>query len=167
MAETLSERIIELLGNEPEGLYSISDIAKRLGVAYSHAHSFVNDLIKTKIIEPKRIGRTIICRLNKNNPLTISALSTISYKRTAEWMKRDARSEKILERIEMIKDDIHTALLHGNKVVLVVPTMIKGVDFSIIKNRSVITFDQLRKNKKYYKDCILLYGAEVYWRNNA
>ena len=79
MADNLSDRIISLLSKETDELLSISDISKRLGVAYSHAHGFVSDLLREGILESKRVGRTIICRLDRRNPLTIAALTRVSY----------------------------------------------------------------------------------------
>ena len=64
MVESLEIRIVELLGADLDSLFSIADIAKKLGVAYSHAHLFVNRLVKQDVITTQKVGKTIVCRLN-------------------------------------------------------------------------------------------------------
>ncbi|MFQ5474931.1 MAG: hypothetical protein ACE5DM_03785 [Candidatus Nanoarchaeia archaeon] len=133
MAKTLDSRIIDLLSRDIRKLYSISDIAKELGVAYSHAYLFVKRLIEQGVIATQRIGKTFVCRLNLKQPLTLARLAEVSYQRTSEWCKKDPRSEKLLSRVQMVKEGLHCVLLQNNKIILIVPD--KSGDFSIFKNR--------------------------------
>jgi len=163
MVTTLKHRIIELLSRDPGELYSISDIAKRLGVAYSHAHGFVKTLVSEDVLLIKKIGNVSVCSLNLTAPMTLSLLSIIESRRALEWMKKNPQSAKLMERVEIVKDNVHCVLVKGNRVVLVVPEKIKGAEFSIFKNRVVLNHRQLRRKRKQYNDRIVLHGAEKYW----
>jgi hypothetical protein len=162
MELTLKYRIIELLSKDISH-NSISDVARKLKVAYSHAHSFMRQLIKENIIITSKIGNVLVCTLNFNESLTFSYLSFIEHRRTLEWKKKNPHSSKIIEKINIIKDNVHSVLIKNNKVILLVPEHIANVDFSMFQNRTVINHNQLKKKKSYYKDCIILYGAEKYW----
>jgi len=163
MAVTLKYRIIELLSRDLSTLYSIADIAKKLGVAYSHAHTFVNKLVKENVISIKKIGNVSVCSLNLSSQLGLSYLSVIESRRALEWIKKNPQSEKIIEKIEQVKDNVHSVLIKGNKVILIVPEKITGVDFSMFRNRTVMNRIHLAKNKHYYKDSIILHGSEKFW----
>jgi len=163
MPETLKNRIIELLSKDITEFYSISDIAKKLDVAYSHAYLFVSRLSKEDVVKIKKIGNVSICSLNLKSQITTSYLSLIESKKAHEWMIKNPQSEKILERIDKVKDSIHAALVKNNNIILIVPEKIANADFSVFRNRTVLTYAQFLKNMKYYKDCIILYGAEKFW----
>ncbi|MBN1544668.1 hypothetical protein JW898_04350 [Candidatus Woesearchaeota archaeon] len=163
MAVTLKYRIIELLSKDAAELYSVSDIAKKLGVAYSHAHTSVGALAKEGAIKIQKIGNVSVCRLDLKQPLALSYLSTIESRKAAEWAAKNPHSSKILEKIEQAKDNVHSALIKNNKIILIVPERIAGVDFSAFRNRSVMNRTHLLRNRHYYKDCIILHGAEKFW----
>jgi hypothetical protein len=163
MAVTLKYRIVELLSRDVSTLFSISDIAKKLGVAYSHAHTFVNRLVKEDVISVKKIGNVSVCSLNLKSQLTLSYLSLIESRRTLEWARKNPQSAKIFEKIEKVKDNVHSVLVKNNKIILIVPEKISGVDFSLFRNRVVMNRAHLAKNRHYYKDSIILHGAEKFW----
>ena len=162
MSVTLKHRIIELLAKD-SGYNSVSDIARKLKVAYSHAHSFTRQLIGENVIITEKIGNVLVCRLNLAEPLTLNYLSFIEARRAAEWKKKNPHSDKIMGRIELVKDDVHSVLVKGGNVILVVPEHISGVDFSLFRKRTVINRFQLKRNISQYSGCVILYGAEKYW----
>jgi hypothetical protein len=53
--------------------------------------------------------------------------------------------------------------MKNNNIILIVPEHISGVDFSMFRNRSVITSTQMLRNRKMYEGSVVLYGAEKYW----
>lgn len=163
MTVTLKYRIIELLSRDHGTLFSISDIAKKLGVAYSHTHGFVKILAKEEVISVQKIGNVSVCRLNLKQQMTLAYLSQIEYKKTAEWARKNPQSKKIMERVEQAKDNVHSVLLKGNKIIIIVPERITGADFSMFRNRVVLNKTHLMRNRHYYKDCVVLHGAERYW----
>jgi hypothetical protein len=164
MAETtLKYRIIELLSTDLSKLYSISDVSKKLGVAYSHAHTFVKKLVAEKVLRVQKIGNVSVCRLDLGSALALAYLSVIESRRAAEWVRKNPQSAKILDKIELVKDNVHCVLIKGSKIIIVVPEKITGADFSMFKNRTVMNRTHLEKNRHYYKDCVVLHGAEKYW----
>ncbi|MBI5398965.1 hypothetical protein HZB03_05870 [Candidatus Woesearchaeota archaeon] len=163
MANTLKERILAKLADDPSKLYSIKDLAKTLNSAYSHTHLFVQQLAKDRIVTIQKVGNVSIVKLNPAEPRTLASLALISYQKTAEWQQKDARAQKIMERLLVVSDNIHCALIKSNKIILVVPENVGGVDFGIFQNRSVINAAEFVKNKTYYQDCVVLHGAEKYW----
>ncbi|MBW2966917.1 hypothetical protein KY362_00365 [Candidatus Woesearchaeota archaeon] len=163
MPVTLKYRIIGLISKDADALFSISDIAKRLGVAYSHAHSFVVKLTKEDVLTIQKIGNVSVCRLNLKTPLTLSYLSVIESRKTLEWTKKNPHSKKIVGKIEDVRENVHCVLVKNNRIIIVTPEKIAGVDFTMFRNRTVITPRQLRSKRKLYSDCIILHGAEKYW----
>jgi len=69
---TLRNKIIEFLADSTE-LYSISDIAKKLGCAYSHTYKFIQELAKQEVITIKKVGNVSVCELNMTG-LTLAYL---------------------------------------------------------------------------------------------
>lgn len=163
MTETLKYRIIELLARDVHKLHSISDISKKLNAAYSHTHVFIKKLWEENVVVIEKIGNVSVCKLNLKNPVTISYLSLIESRRAAEWLNKNPHSKKITERIEKVKDNIHAVLIKNNKVVLVVPERISGADFSMFRNRTVISARELNKKVNVLEEFVVLYGAEKYW----
>ena len=163
MVETLELRVVELLSRDLDKLYSIADVAKELKVAYSHAYLFVKRLIELEIIITQNIGKMIVCRLNLKQPLTLARLSEIEYKKTLAWSKKDPRSTKLSERINLVKESVHCILLQNNKIIIIVPDTVLHTDFPVFKNRKVLSVHEFRKNKQFYKKTIILHGAEKYW----
>lgn len=163
MTVTLRHRIIELLSRDIHNLFSISDIAKSLGVAYSHAHTFVKALAKEDIIHIKKVGNVSVCSLNLKSQLALAYLALIEARKTAEWKLKNPQSEKITEKIEQVKDSVHSVLIKGNRIIIIVPENITGVDFSIFRNRTVMNRTHFTKNMHYYKDSVVLHGAEKLW----
>ncbi|MFC1741675.1 hypothetical protein ACFL3V_04020 [Nanoarchaeota archaeon] len=163
MTATLKYRILGFLSEDTSLFHSISDISKRLGVAYSHAHMFVNKLVEEDVIRIQKIGNVSVCRLQLSFPLTLSYLSIVESRRTAEWMKKNPQSAKLFDKIESVKDNVHCVLLKNSRVIIVVPERLEGADFSMFRNRVVVNQRKLVKNKKMYGGSVILHGAEKYW----
>ncbi len=156
---TLRNKIIKFLAYSDE-FNSISDIAKKLECAYSHAHKFVMELSKEGVIKIQKVGNVSVCKLNINEGITLAYLSMISHVAGKKWREKNPQSEKILEKINTVKDKVHCVLVKGSKVIII--TEFDG-NFGMFRNRTVINVQQLRKNIEYYKDAVVLYGAECYW----
>ncbi len=163
MTVILKYRIIEYLSRDLGGLYSISDVGKSLGVAYSHAHSSIKQLVRDDVITIQKIGNVSVCRLNLKSPMALSLLSINSSRKASEWMKKNPQSSKIIEKIAVVSDNVHCVLVKGSNIILIIPEKIKGADFSMFRNRTVINKHQLLRKKKYYSDAVVLHGAEKYW----
>jgi DNA-binding Lrp family transcriptional regulator len=163
MGNTLKHRIIELVSKDFSEQLSIADIAKRLSVAYSHAHTFVKKLAAEDVLRIKKIGNVSVCSLNLDSNMTLAYLSLIEARKTREWLAKNPHAEKAIEKLEMVKDSVHCVLMKNNNIILIVPEHISGVDFSMFRNRSVITSTQMLRNRKMYEGSVVLYGAEKYW----
>jgi hypothetical protein len=162
MPPTLKHRIIELLSRDASPK-SISDIARRLEVAYSHAHSFTRQLISEDIVRTQKIGNVLVCSLNLKEPLTCSYLALIESERALGWKRKNPHFAKTLEKIDVVKDNVHAVLVKNNSIILVVPEHVSGADFSMFKNRTILTAYQLSKKREYYRECVILHGAEKFW----
>ena len=62
-------------------------------------------------IKIKKIGNVSVCSLNLRSQLGLSYLSVIESRRALEWIKKNPQSEKIIEKIEQIKDNVHSVLI--------------------------------------------------------
>jgi hypothetical protein len=163
MQLTLKYRIVELLSRDCSKFYSISDIAKKLNAAYSHAHMFVGKLVEEKVIQIQKIGNVSVCRLDLKQPSTLSYLSMVESRKMIEWARKNPQSSKILERIEPVKDNVHSVLIKNNRIIIIIPERLTGADFSMFRNRVVVNRNQIARNKKQYQECIILHGAEKFW----
>jgi len=163
MDTTLKHRIIESVSKDISEQFSIADIAKRLGVVYSHAHTFVKKLAAEDVLKIKKIGNVSVCSLNLESQMTLAYLSLIEAARTKGWLSKNQHAEKVIEKLELVKDSVHCVLMKNNNVILIVPEHIIGVDYSMFRNRSVITSVQMLRNRKMYADSVILHGAEKYW----
>jgi molybdenum-dependent DNA-binding transcriptional regulator ModE len=163
MDNTLKHRIIELVSRDISEQHSIADIAKKLSVAYSHAHTFVKKLVSEDVLKIKKIGNVSVCSLNLKSQMTLAYLSLIEARKTREWLAKNPHADKIIEKIDLVRDSIHVAMIKNNNVILIVPEHTTGVDFSAFRNRSVMTSVQMLRNKKMYADAVILHGAEKYW----
>ncbi|NQU78351.1 hypothetical protein HQ545_01140 [Candidatus Woesearchaeota archaeon] len=159
MKTTLKYRIIELISAAGPEFYSISDIAKKLSVAYSHAHIFVKKLASEDAITIQKIGNVSVCRPNLKNVMARAYLTQIEARKTSEWIRKNPQSSKIMEKIELIKDNVHCVLIKNNKVIIIAPEKITGADFTMFRNRIVVTQRQIAR----HKGSVILHGAEKYW----
>ena len=160
---TLKFRIIEVLSKDVSALYSISDIAKILNVAYSHTHNFIIQLKKEDCITIKKIGNVSVCILKLTSPTTIAYLSIIESKKALAWSKKNPQSKKIFSNIRQMQDNVHSVLIKNKRIILIIPENLSGVNFSIFKNRIILTKSKLKEKQHYYKDAIILHGAEKFW----
>lgn len=161
MTVTLKYRILDLLSKDTDALFSISDIAKKLGVAYSHAHFFIAKLMEEDVIKVQKIGNVSVCRLNLKQPLTLSYLSVIESRRALDWIRKNPHSDKIITHIGSVKDECHSVLIKNKHIIVIAPH--RSDSFKMFRNRSVIAPDELRRRRKQFSDCIILHGAEKYW----
>jgi hypothetical protein len=166
MVITLKHRIVELLSKDTQ-LNSISDIARKLKVAYSHAYNFTKQLIRENVITTTKIGNVSVCRINLKEQIALSYISATEAHRAMYWKRKNPYAEKIIEKIDIVKDNVHAVLVKGSNVIIIVPEKIANVDFSMFRNRTVINRVQLKKRKRYYSDAVILYGAEKYWSLQA
>jgi hypothetical protein len=163
MAVTLKYRIIEFLSKDISALKSISDIAKGLGVAYSHAHMSVMALEKEGALKIQKIGNVSVCKLELKSNAALAHLSAIESIRTSEWLAKNPQAAKIIDKIELVKDSVHSVLVKNNNITLIVPEKITGTDFSMFRNRTILNHNSLKSKRQYYKEAIVLHGAEKFW----
>lgn len=161
MTWTLKYRIIAKLSKDTDELFSISDIAKGLGVSYSHAHMFMMHLEKEQAVRIRKIGNVKVCTLNLQSPMTLSYLSLIESHKAIDWMKKNPHSEKIMANIAAVRDEVHSVLVKNKRIIVIAPN--KSDAFRIFRNRIVLTPHELRKRRKQFSDAVILHGAEKYW----
>ena len=158
---TAQQRILTLLAQERQELNSISDIAKKLKIAYSHAHRYVKLLQHKNVITIKKVGGALICSLNRSEPLTRALLAQRSYEHAQAWRKHNPHSEKIMQRVHELRAQLRIVAMH-NKRVLIVPA--ENAQTSLLErfhNRKLLSQQEI--HDPYYKDVVILYGAEHYW----
>ncbi|MBT7366949.1 hypothetical protein HN814_01975 [Candidatus Woesearchaeota archaeon] len=170
LTRTLRFRIIELLASELDELITISEISKRLKVAYSHAHKFVQEMNAEGVLKIKKLGRVSVVQLNFEDQAIFGYLALIEYNKTKKWLNENPWAQRIYDKIKTksglsdLTDDIHCILYYKNKIIIVKPKKILDFDFKTFKLRDVITIDELKQNREKYRGVIILHGAEKYWK---
>ena len=74
VGNALEQDILELYSDNPSSLYSINQIATKLGKKYPYINKKVTILIKSQIFRKTVIGRSHLCSLNLKNDETIYLL---------------------------------------------------------------------------------------------
>ena len=176
MTGTLRERIIAHLGRDLNRLYSISDIAKALGAAYSHCNKFIRELAEDNIIKLIKISNSLICTLNLKEPLTIANLALIEYQNYNVWKKnknnkpKAAKLNLFLNRVKDHMIQIDSLIISKTNILILVNEIDGKLKNEIDKANLGISY-MLIDRSNFYKmqenilnDHVVAYGAEKFWQ---
>ncbi len=90
---TSEQEILSAYSENPKGIYSINEIAKRLGKAYPHVHKTVRMLIDKGVLKRHEVGRSHLCSINFEDKRAILLLAlnhTSKYETLPEDVKQRA-----------------------------------------------------------------------------
>lgn len=72
---TAEQEILSAYGENPNAIYSINEIAKRIGKAYPHVHKKVRGLIQKGVLKRYEVGRSHLCAVNLENTQAVLLLA--------------------------------------------------------------------------------------------
>jgi hypothetical protein len=173
MDDTLRMRIVGLLSKDINKLYSISEISKLLGSAYSHSNSFVNELAKEKVIKIIKIANANICTLNLKENLTFGYLLLHEYSLLKEWVthnqQKSAKINLFVSRLKEKKIAIDSVFVSKSNVFIIVQNVSAELSKDIVKEQVGLNYVVIDRSKfienqsQFLLDRTIFYGAERFW----
>lgn len=136
VGNALEQEIIRLYSGDVSSVYSINQIAGRLGKRYPYINKKVTILIKNRIFKKTVVGRSYLCSLNLENEETIYLLILNEIKKKREALRKTPELQTTMEYIEKINKALGVSLVlkKGNRLFFV----LEGEDDKRIFESSVI-----------------------------
>ncbi len=107
----LEQEIISLYSKDISSLYSINQIAHKLGKKYPYINKKVTLLIKNNIFRKTIIGRSYLCSLNLKNDETIYLLILNEIHKKASELKQNPELQQVIDYIDKAKRIINLQLV--------------------------------------------------------
>ena len=173
----LEQEIISLYSKDISSLYSINQIANRLGKKYPYINKKVTRLIRNRIFKKTIIGRSYLCSLNLKNDETIYLLILNEIRKKKAELEFDTNLPTVLEYIDKAKKIINLQLVIKSKerILFVLPTtedkeqFEKAVVTQVMQNYKTQIqtreefLKELLKNKDLQENHVILHGYEKYY----
>lgn len=173
----LEQEIISLYAKDISSLYSINQIAHRLGKKYPYINKKVSALIKNNIFKKTIIGRSYLCSLNLRNDETIYLLILNEIRKKKTELELDKNLQPVIEYISKAKKitNLHLALKSREKIIFVLPAAeekeqfekalvkeaMNGYKTEIHTKQSFLK--ELLDNKELQEKHVILHGYEKYY----
>jgi len=158
--------IIGLYDDNLVNLFSINQIATKLGKKYPYINKKVTELLNQRILNKTVVGKSYLCSLNMENEKTLLMLCMMElYKK-----QRVAGLSKILQFVEhnKLQITIHCVLRYNGKLLFVVEDIKdrrkierQFRDCAVVSQQEFL--DMLDEEEKLYRKHIVLYGAERFY----
>jgi len=133
----LEQEIISLYTKDISSLYSINQIAGKLGKKYPYINKKVTLLIKNQIFKKTISGRSYLCSLNLNNEETIYLLILNEIRKKKAELKINPSLEKLIQYIKKIK------------ILLLLDLVMK------VNNKLIFVFDKEEDKQQFKKRALL------------
>ncbi len=103
---TAEQEILSAYGENPNAIYSINEIARRIGKAYPNVHKTVRTLVDKGILKRHEVGRSHLCSVNldDNRAVLLLALNHTS--------KYESLTEDIKQQVAKLKARPHDIILY-------------------------------------------------------
>ncbi|MBU1199569.1 MAG: hypothetical protein KKF46_07255 [Nanoarchaeota archaeon] len=173
----LEQEIISLYSKDISSLYSINQIAHRLGKKYPYINKKVSFLIKQKIFKKTIIGRSYLCSLNLNNDETIYLLILNEIRKKKAELELNPQLQEVIDYTDKARKIINLQLVIKSKdtIMFVLPTaddkeqfekaivkqVMKDFKTSILSKEEFLK--QLLDQKELQERHVILHGYEKYY----
>lgn len=173
----LEQEIISLYTKDISSLYSINQIAHRLGKKYPYINKKVTTLIKNKIFRKTIVGRSYLCSLNLKNDETIYLLILNEIRKKKTELELSPNLKEIIEYVNKAKKiiDLHLVLKSKDRILFVldkaedkeqfekaiVKEAMKDYKTEIHTRESFLK--ELLDNKELQEKHVILHGYEKYY----
>src|SRR3989338_8081794 len=119
MRRETAVKIIGLLRKELDKGFTIMEISKKLKIGYRPAHNHVSTMIKEGIIVARKIGASMQCNLNLENPRCRQMLAEVDLLRKEAVFKENQKLKSVLESLtaklsESLASEMHSIVLFGS-----------------------------------------------------
>lgn len=112
----LTIQLAEAFLDQPSGVLSIHQIAKKLGLPYGTAYNRVHQMGELGLIDIVPQGKAKLCALNAANPMTASLLATGAAQATHRFLAEDSLPSRIASNTRLLFEEtlgehLHSAIL--------------------------------------------------------
>jgi hypothetical protein len=111
----LEQEIISLYSKDISSLYSINQIASKLGKKYPYINKKVTRLIKNNIFRKTIIGRSYLCSLNLKNDETVYLLILNEIRKKASELKQNPKLQEVIDYVDKAKKLVNLQLVIKSK----------------------------------------------------
>jgi len=162
----LEQDIISLYDDNLVNLFSINQIAHKLGKKYPYINKKVNQLIKQNILNKTVIGKSYLCSLNFENHKTVLMLCMRQYLKTSKE-KAAAEVNRFIDEQKMDLS-IHCVVSYNNHILFVVEDLRDRRKITRrIKRARVVGkqefLDLLDEEEAVFRKHAVIYGAERFF----
>jgi DNA-binding Lrp family transcriptional regulator len=168
--DDLAVKIIGLYSKNYFNLLSINQIAKKLNKKYPYVHKITHELISKGYLKNITLGRSILCSLDLNNPITLYILGYHHIIMTEKIIKSNPEIGSFKDYISKEKKvDFMLIDFKGrsknNNIICVSEYNLKiskeiNTTFEIKKGKELI--ELFVKNKKIFENHIVCFGFESF-----
>jgi len=173
----LEQEIISLYAKDTSSLYSINQIASKLGKTYPYINKKITRLIKNKIFKKTISGRAYLCSLNLDNDETIYLLILNEIKKKKQELTKKPELRKVMSYANKLKKltGLQLVLKHKNKIIYVLENQQEKEQVQKASLRQVAQghhataltkkefLGELLENKEIQENHVILYGYEKYY----
>jgi len=161
----LEKDIISLYDNNLVNLFSINQIANKLGKKYPYINKKVNELLDQKILNKIVVGKSYLCSLNFENDKTIILLSLLELNKKKRQSFENFENFVNKTRLEIT---IHCIIKFNNRILFVVEDLrdrrkiereFKGT--LVVDKREFL--DLLGDEKQLFINHTVIYGREKFF----
>jgi len=173
----LEQDIISLYSKDISSLYSINQIAHKLGKKYPYINKKVTLLIKNNIFRKTVIGRSYLCSLNLRNDETVYLLILNEIHKKTSELKQNPELNEIIDYVDKAKKLINLQLVLKSRdrilFVLDKPEEKEQFEKAIVKqamkdykaeiHTKESFLKEMLKTKELHEKHTILHGYEKYY----
>jgi len=173
----LEQEIISLYSKDISSLYSINQIANKLGKKYPYINKKVTRLIKNNIFRKTIIGRSYLCSLNLKNDETVYLLILNEIHKKASELKQNSKLQEVINYVEKAKKLVNLQLVLKSRdrilFVLDKPEEKEQFENAIVKqamkdykaeiHTKESFLKEMLKTKELHEKHTILHGYEKYY----
>lgn len=175
----LEQEIISLYSEDTSSLYSINQVASKLGKKYPYINKKMSSLIKEGIFKKTIIGRSYLCSLNLSSEDTIYLLILGEIRKKKSLIKKTPQLASTLEYISKLSKVTSLSLAIESKGTItfvleddkgkeqfekvIVQEAMKGYKLRVHTKQSFQP--ELLENEELRKSHAILYGYEKYYEH--
>lgn len=173
----LEQEIISLYAKDISSLYSINQIAHKLGKKYPYINKKVTLLIKNNIFTKTIIGHSYLCSLNLKNDETVYLLILSEIRKKKAELKQNPALQEVLDYIGKAKSliNLQIVLKSNNRILFVLDkpeekeqfekAVVKQVmgDYKTEIHSKESFLKELLKSKELHEKHAILHGYEKYY----
>ena len=120
------EKILKVFYNDVTGIFTINELAKRVGISYSYVYSQIEDLQNRGIIIVDKQSKRKYCKPNYSNPEVKTAFINISNEILKDFLKK---RDKVFFIIEKLLSELPKKTDFNLLSVVLFGSLAKGTDF--------------------------------------